>query len=693
MLKYFLIIIFTQVVVYSASGQLKNIDSLKKALPYLHDSARVDCLNEIVYYFFQISEKDSIEHYLPLEYNEAKKLNYAHGIAVSFFQMAADYSFHNNHTEAEKTSKQSLYWYALTNNKKYIEIAYNELGVAFWNQSMYDEAITNFQQSYEWAKKADPYLWTCNALDFMGQVYCESGKYDSAFYKYKQTLELTQRYNDVFGTSESYTQMGDLYGAIEDYKTALMYYSKAFKIREKKYISVWDYTNYAGLFSLTNQYDSALYYYQSFDSASADTNDLRVFVTGKGEYFLLQKKYNVALEYFLKGLEMNLHANDPHLIERTLIDMAQTYAGKKNYATALQYAKQGLALALQNKSRQHTEDGYKILYAIYDSVHNTDSAYFYYIKYVNINNIMLSEQLKVKLAAYNYEQKISLLNEQEQLQNQQLKQSTQQNTFLIIGIISVLMLSFIIVRNVSLKRKNEKNSRELAENELQLQKLQSQQQLSELEMQTLRSQMNPHFIFNCLSSINRFILKNKTEEASDYLTKFSRLIRMVLNNSRQSFISLEDELETLRLYLEMERLRFKNSFDYSFTYNNSVEAGSIFIPPLLLQPFAENAIWHGLMNKQDNGFLNFDFSVEEKLLICIITDNGVGRERAKLLKSKSAEKQKSMGLKITTERLSLLNNNSSQQTFFTIEDLTDENGNAIGTRVHLKISYKEMMEV
>lgn len=212
-------------------------------------------------------------------------------------------------------------------------------------------------------------------------------------------------------------------------------------------------------------------------------------------------------------------------------------------------------------------------------------------------------------------------------------------------------------------------------------------------MQALRAQMNPHFIFNCLSSINRFILKNKTDEASDYLTKFSRLIRMVLNNSKQSFISLEDELETLRLYLEMERLRFKNSFDYNFKYKNSINLNNIFIPPLLLQPFAENAIWHGLMHKQEKGFLNFDFSAEQKFLLCTITDNGVGREQAESLKSKSAEKQKSMGLKITTERLSLLNTNSYEQTFFSIEDLTDENGNATGTKVHLKIFYRNIVEV
>jgi ligand-binding sensor domain-containing protein len=261
--------------------------------------------------------------------------------------------------------------------------------------------------------------------------------------------------------------------------------------------------------------------------------------------------------------------------------------------------------------------------------------------------------------------------------------------FRIIAVLCVAAILYVIIR----WRINQKFKSRLqrSENEKQLAELKDK--ATQLEIQTLRSQMNPHFIFNCLSSINRFILKNKTEEASDYLTKFSRLIRMVLNNSKQSFISLEDELETLRLYLEMERLRFKNSFDYNFTYTNSVNLGNIFIPPLLLQPFAENAIWHGLMHKHEKGFLNFDFSVEDKFLSCNITDNGVGRERAELLKSKSVEKQKSMGLKITTERLSLLYNNSNEQTFFTIEDLTDENGNATGTRVHLKIFYKEMMEV
>jgi len=168
---------------------------------------------------------------------------------------------------------------------------------------------------------------------------------------------------------------------------------------------------------------------------------------------------------------------------------------------------------------------------------------------------------------------------------------------------------------------------------------------------------------------------------------------MVLNNSKKPFISLEDELEMLSLYLDMEKLRFKDSFDYSITFTNSIDDGNVFVPPLLLQPFAENAIWHGLMHKEGQGHLEIELSIDKKILTCAITDNGVGRNKAAQIKSKSAEKQKSMGLQITTERLALLNKDHDEQTFFNIKDITDNEGNPAGTRVILKMNYKNLTEV
>ncbi|HET6769136.1 MAG TPA: histidine kinase, partial [Chitinophagaceae bacterium] len=290
------------------------------------------------------------------------------------------------------------------------------------------------------------------------------------------------------------------------------------------------------------------------------------------------------------------------------------------------------------------------------------------------------------------ESRIGLLNRDNQIKQQELKQQATFRNFLIAVFIAIVFAGLFLFRNITLRRKNEKILREQTEREWKMKHLESEKKQSELEMQALRAQMNPHFIFNCLSSINRFILKNESKTASNYLTRFSRLMRMVLNNSQKPLISLDDELEMLGLYLEMERLRFKNSFDYGITFLNTVDSDNIFIPPLLLQPFCENAIWHGLMNKEGQGRLEIELTMENNILNCVVRDNGVGREKAQELRSKTVEKEKSMGLKITTERLSLLNREKGLQTFYDIEDMKDESGNAIGTKVNLKISFKQSSE-
>jgi LytS/YehU family sensor histidine kinase len=148
----------------------------------------------------------------------------------------------------------------------------------------------------------------------------------------------------------------------------------------------------------------------------------------------------------------------------------------------------------------------------------------------------------------------------------------------------------------------------------------------------------------------------------------------------------------LKLYLDMERLRFKDSFDYNISFTNSIDIDNVFVPPLLLQPFVENAIWHGLMHKEGQGKLDIALSIENKILTCIIADNGIGRSEAAMLKSKSAENQKSLGLHITTERLALLNKDFDEQTCFNFEDITDDEGNSAGTRVILKMHYRDLMD-
>lgn len=215
-----------------------------------------------------------------------------------------------------------------------------------------------------------------------------------------------------------------------------------------------------------------------------------------------------------------------------------------------------------------------------------------------------------------------------------------------------------------------------------------ERRLLEVEMGALRAQMNPHFLFNCLNSIERYVIKNDTKQASKYLNNFARLIRMILQNSRSNYIKLADEIKTLELYLEMEALRFYQKFQYHISVGKNVHPDTLNIPPMLLQPFIENAIWHGLMNKsnKENGVITLDFKQQNGYLICTIQDNGIGRAAAALIKARRpVTGKKSIGLKITHDRIQMINQVQHLNTSVDIFDLKKEDGTAGGTKVVLKI--------
>ncbi len=212
------------------------------------------------------------------------------------------------------------------------------------------------------------------------------------------------------------------------------------------------------------------------------------------------------------------------------------------------------------------------------------------------------------------------------------------------------------------------------------------QQIAETEMKALRAQMNPHFIFNCLNSIQKYILQQDHFAASQYLTRFSRLIRLILDHSNQDSIQLSGELELLKLYVEMEQLRFDNRFDFKVELDSSIQPDSIAIPSMLIQPYLENAIWHGLLHKDEKGKLLLQFRRTGKDdLEVMIEDDGVGRARAAELKSKQVLKKKSYGMQITEDRIAIINRTKNINATSEVSDLFDAAGRASGTRVVLMI--------
>ncbi len=206
------------------------------------------------------------------------------------------------------------------------------------------------------------------------------------------------------------------------------------------------------------------------------------------------------------------------------------------------------------------------------------------------------------------------------------------------------------------------------------------------EIKALRSQMNPHFIFNCLNSLNLYILENHIDAASDYLQRFSKLIRLVLENSRLERIPLKNELDALKLYMNLETMRFKHKLTFYIEVDENIETEMITVPPLLLQPFIENSIWHGLMHKIEGGTIHLKITQPNDNVLCAeIIDDGIGRAAASEIKSKSATKQKSFGMKVTNERIAAINEIYNVQARADIIDLVDENGKANGTKVVIKI--------
>lgn len=239
----------------------------------------------------------------------------------------------------------------------------------------------------------------------------------------------------------------------------------------------------------------------------------------------------------------------------------------------------------------------------------------------------------------------------------------------------MLFYLFLFLRLRAVRRKHQDEKRYL----------EFQKKTYELEQKALQLQMNPHFLFNSLNSIQSFVLKNDIDNAIHYLSKFSQLMRRTLNHSKESTITLYDELEAIRLYLQIEQLRFENKFEYIIDLDPSIEIQFVEIPPMILQPIVENAIHHGLMHRESEGKLLITLKAEERDIRIVIEDNGIGRMQSAELRRKSGIKRESMGMAITAERFEMLSQYSGQGYTLSVEDLADEQGNASGTRVTILI--------
>lgn len=213
--------------------------------------------------------------------------------------------------------------------------------------------------------------------------------------------------------------------------------------------------------------------------------------------------------------------------------------------------------------------------------------------------------------------------------------------------------------------------------------------ISEMEMKALRAQINPHFIFNCLNSIHHYMHGHDISKASEYLIKFSRLIRQILETSAYRVIPLTDDLQALRLYLELEQLRTNHSFDFEIVLQDGIDPDVIHIPPLLIQPFVENSIWHGVNQKGKGGRIRLDIKRDDRMLICILEDNGQQDGVKQHYDLSNTVKKTSMGMALIQERLKVVNQRHQTDAKFTVVDLFNEKNELTGKRVTLLLPFED----
>ncbi len=683
-----------------------------KTVNVLKDSAKVDMLNSIAArttYILSHETRLAIGYkYATEALQEAKRLNYKAGIARALLTLSATSFYPSMNMPGDTALKNGYFQKAFDiaqeiNNHELLGWCYYGMsGMPSYTKNNTCTIIAYYNKAIDNFLKAKDTLFAAEATLELGYTYGAMGDYEHAFDYARKSYDLAKKSGTDFSlgwkqynVQAALADLAGLYTTAGDYETAMNYILENERYgKENK--SGWENfdRDKANLYCSMGRYDSAMAIAKRMD----DFVPVGLF-PGKsallGEIYLNgTKEYDKAIKEFTRVRDtVVLHMRDTiYSTAAWLIKIGQAYDGKKNYNTALEYAGKGIVLLEVKNNRPEMMRGYQVLSTIYHHLGNNDSAYEYLLKHNTIKDSIQTNQFLLRIynakkdaEDENKKAELGLLMKDNKIKQQQLKEEAMVKNYLFILLVVLVIAGIFIFRNLTLKRKNDQLTNGKQQAELQ-------ERAIRLEMQALRAQMNPHFIFNCLSSINCFILENETEKASDYLTRFSRLIRMVLTNSEKSLITLDEELKMLKLYLDMERLRFENSFDYNITYTNDVEAETVLVPPLLLQPFCENAIWHGLMNKEGKGHLTITIMKENEFLSCIIMDDGIGRTRAGALNNGSAKKEKSMGLKITTERLSLFNQDKEGHTFYEIDDVTDENGCVTGTKVTVRIRHKNLME-
>ncbi|WP_226967952.1 tetratricopeptide repeat protein [Zobellia roscoffensis] len=563
--------------------------------------------------------------------------------------------------------------------------SYNELGRAYRNKSQYVHAVEFHKKALSIADKANDIEFKVASLNDLGVVFRRTSSLRTAMDYNQQAIELAETVkkeerskNLQKSINVSLNSIGNLYTRLDQYGQAIDYFKRSLVLETELGNTLGmaiNYGNIGNCLEAMGQLDEALENYRTSLAYNEEINN------DMGRVIC---KTNIAKVYLKKGLIKDAtkllkpilpiaeKTSDGFLISPIYINLGWGEMETGDYVNAEKNIMEGLRVAEKFNLRNESARASHLLTELFQKTGDYKKALTYNLKATALDEEIVNENtvryVNDIIFRYDSEKKNSeiqiLAKENEAVQ---MKLRTSRTTLLIGGIALALLAGIFYILYRQYQLKNEKK-------------------VLTLEQSMLRSQMNPHFLFNSLNSIKLYIINNEQKNAVHYLNKFSKLVRKILEASSMREIPLAEELETVELYMNIENIRFSNEIDFKIRVAENIDTHTVKIPSLILQPFLENAIWHGLSPKTGEKIVDLRITKDKLDFIHIaISDNGIGRVAAEKIKQNKVLKRKSVGIDITKERLA--NFSKDLQNSFDVEivDLYDENHKPLGTRVILHI--------
>jgi sensor histidine kinase YesM len=658
--------------------------------------------------------------------------------ASVYDNMGSTYRFMSEYAKSIECNQKFLVLYQECNAEAKTAIPLFNTGSVYNEMSDYPKALEYYQKGMAIDERFGTQSDIAIDLYDIGVVYFCLNDFKKALDNFQKAKIINERNADTLNLAYNVGSIANAYLDLGDNTKALEHYNLALKYDEQlgnKSLMANTLNNMGSFYEKNNNYTKALESHlkslainESIDSRSGIAENFGNIASA----YINMKEYSLALDYARKGKQLADSLSLPNYSRDCLLHLASIYEATGKYDNAYATYKDYIIF---RDSILNNEKDKKIsrLVMQYDFDRRSDSIRLHQqvmIEKLKEQDLLAKQQHQLleintkELALTNKEkdiQKLAYLKTQADLQNEQLQKQqkikqltlsekekqlqssqlttlsqdkilnklTQQRLWLLAAGAFTLVVFTALFFLYRTRIRQLKLSSQLVQqkNEQQIKEAEFQHKLGDITLSALRSQMNPHFIFNCLNSIKLYAAQNDSKAASDYLTKFSRLIRQMLENSRSERISLTNEMQSLELYIQMEAMRFKEKLQYQITVDKNIDSDYIEIPPLLIQPYVENAIWHGLMQKEEGGHIAIHLSKNENddMLTATVTDNGIGRKKATEIKSKSATKHKSYGMKVTSERIALINQVYNSNTTVEVTDLYSENGEPTGTTVVIQI--------